>query len=175
MKNLKPVTFIKGQGYHAQNTTQQKMLLSALRVTSDPQRLKEMIGVKTVAEVYRTLDKLAIRREYHKALGKYGVDFDFLVKGLKTIAEQAEHDGDRLKALQIFLKSVGLDKYESDTTGGGSWEDVLVKKIEESKAKDGTIPATNTPVLYDVKQPIMPEHVKAQKLEEIKIGKEIYE
>jgi len=46
------------------------LLLKALKVTQDPTELKKMIGVKTVAEVYRTLDKLSLRKEYHKALAE---------------------------------------------------------------------------------------------------------
>jgi hypothetical protein len=76
---LKPViyttnTYVSG----AKNDIQQKMLLKALQITQDPKKLREMIGVKTVAEVYRTLDKMSMRKEYHNALAKSGISFDFI-------------------------------------------------------------------------------------------------
>src|SRR3990167_7065815 len=38
--NLKPVIFVQGKyGYNAENTTQQIMLLKALRLTQDPKKL----------------------------------------------------------------------------------------------------------------------------------------
>jgi len=75
VKKLKPVTFIKGEyNYSRQNDLQQKLLLKAMQVTSDPNELKKMAGLKTVADVYRTLDKLAMRKEYHEALSRQGID-----------------------------------------------------------------------------------------------------
>ena len=68
---LRPVvyttnTFKRG----SQNTAQQIFLLKALQITQDPKKLRDMIGVKTVADVYRTLDKIAMRKEYHEALSR---------------------------------------------------------------------------------------------------------
>src|SRR3990167_402298 len=112
---LKPVvyttnTFRRG----AQNTAQQIFLMKALQVTQDPIKLKQMMGFRTVAEVYRTLDKISMRKEYHEALARHGVSFDFIVKGIKTIAETGFKDSDKLNAHKVLLKSVGLEKYDSE-------------------------------------------------------------
>ena len=137
---LRPViygtsTFKKG----APETAQQLFLLKALKVTQDPKKLKEMMGVKSVADVYRTLDKIAMRKQYHGALSRAGISFDYLVKGIKGVAENGEKDGDRLKAYQTLLKSVGMEKYDTDGEGGGgTWEDILIQKIEDGKER-GTV------------------------------------
>jgi len=76
-KPLKPVIFVQGKyAYNDQNTTQQIMLLKALKVTQDPKKLQQLIGVKTVADVYRTLDKIAMRTDYLAALAENGITFD---------------------------------------------------------------------------------------------------
>ena len=118
----------------AQNTAQQLFLLKALQITKDPNELRKMIGVKTVAEVYRTLDKLAMRKEYHAALIRSGISLDFIVGGIKEIAVGGFKDSDKLNALKTLLTSLGMDKYEDD--GGqtrGSWEEILLEKLEEEK------------------------------------------
>ena len=61
---LKPIVYSSNafKSGH-QNTAQQMFLLKALKITQDPKKLREMIGVKSVAQVYQTLDKLAMRKE----------------------------------------------------------------------------------------------------------------
>lgn len=105
------------------------LLLKALKVTQDPKELKRMIGVRKVADVYRTLDKLSLRKEYHKALEDKGLTFDYIVQGIKDVATgKFTKDDVKLKAFLALLKSLGMDKYEESTTGGGSWEDLLIEK-----------------------------------------------
>lgn len=157
----------------AQNTTQQMLLLKALQVTQDPKKLREMIGVKTVAEVYRTLDKLAMRKEYHEALARNGISFDYIVGGLKTIAETGFKDSDKLKAYQTLLKSVGMDTYKESAGGNtGTWEEVLLKKIEEGK--EGVL-ELEAPKQYDVKLPVVPDSVKKAQAEEKEMTSSLYE
>ena len=176
---LKPVvyttnTFKKG----AQNTAQQMFLLKALQITQDPKKLREMIGVKSVAEVYRTLDKLAMRKEYHEALAKAGVSFDYIVGGLKQIADEGFKDADKLKALQTILKSVGMDVYKEDTTAvTGTWEEALLKKIEAEKEneKDGTVTEKAAPLQYEVKIPKIPESARLKELAEDELSSSIYD
>lgn len=173
---LKPVvytthTFNSG----AQNTTQQMLLLKAMQVTQDPIKLKQMIGVRTVADVYRTLDKMSMRKEYHKALEKRGISFDYIVGGIKNIAEYGEKDGDRLKAFQTLLKSTGMDKYDDSVGAGeGSWEEVLLKKIEAEKAAPAQIAAPVIPT-YEVTKPIVPESARKAMEEEAEVTSSIYE
>lgn len=173
MIKLKPVIFIKGQyGYNAQNTAQQIMLLKALRITQDPKKLREIIGVKSVADVYRTLDKIAMRKEYHAALAKFGITFDYIVENIKKEIDTAEKSSERLMAINILLKSIGLDKYEDTATGGGGWEDVLLKISEEKDKKDKRDSADAE---YEVIQPVIPEAVRIAKEKEKQEGRSLYE
>lgn len=157
-----------------QNTTQQMFLLKALQVTQDPEKLRQMLGMQKVAEVYRTLDKMAMRKEYHEALANAGISFGFIVDGIKNIAETGFKDGDKLKAYQTLLKSVGMDTYKEDSTAlTGTWEEVLLKKIEEGKGK--VSPQLAAPPQYEVKLPVVPESVKKAQAEEKEMTSTIYE
>lgn len=173
-KKLKPVILPdagKGDRY-TQNDTQQKMLLKAMQVTNDPKKLKEMIGVRTVAEVYRTLDKMAIRKEFHEALDRAGISFDFIVNGIKDIASTAEKPSDRLKAFQIMLQTLGLDKYEQEATqGGGSWEDLLLKAADKEGEEQAVLPEAED---YEVVQPVIPESVKEKRDREKRASESFY-
>jgi len=173
---LRPVIYTTNTfKYGAQNTTQQLFLLKALQVTQDPKKLKQMIGVKTVAEVYRTLDKISMRKEYHEALARQGISFDFIVKGIKNVAEEGFKDGDKLKAYQTLLKSVGLDRYESEGgVGQGSWEEALLKSIDEKK-NTPQIEASSEITEYEVVKPETPESVKKMREEEKEMTSSIYE
>lgn len=178
---LKPVVYTRHwykQG--APNATQQALLLKAMQVTSDPKKLKEMIGVKTVAEVYRTLDKLQIRKDYHRALAQNDVTLDLIVRELKDIAVQGEKDGDRIKALQTLLKSVGLEKYETVEEVGGNWEEALLKAVDKKKDEEiSKLPAgnvTNDEIEdYEVVEPKTPNAIAKMQEEEREMAKSIYE
>ena len=80
----RPVVFVGGNGqksssFYNQNTYAQNLLLKALsQGVTDPQELKKISGLNRIADVYRSLDKLAIRREYHEALVANGVDLVFI-------------------------------------------------------------------------------------------------
>ena len=171
---LKPIvystdTFTSG----SQNTTQQMLLLKALQVTQDPKKLREMIGVKTVAEVYRTLDKIAMRKEYHEALARNGISFDYIVGGLKNIAETGFKDSDKLKAYQTLLKSVGMDTYKEAAGTSGTWEEELLKRIDDAKASQ--VAELAAPAKYEVKQPVVPDAVKKAQEEEREMTSSLYE
>lgn len=171
---LKPVIFVQGRyDYTGQNTTQQIMLLKALTVTSDPKKLKQLIGVRTVAEVYRTLDKIAMRKEYHASLAKHGITFDYIVTNIKNEIDNAEKSSDRLNGINMLLKSIGLDKYEETAVGGGSWEDAMIKISEQKKENNEKSKVINAP--YEVVAPDMPEEVRRAKEKEIKDGRSLYE
>jgi len=181
-KKLKPVVFVSSKypgtkgTKHDNNTFQQVILLKALTVTQNPNELKKMIGVRTVAEVYRTLDKMALRKEYHTALSKHGLDFEFIVKGIKELALTSYKDADKLNAYKALLKSLGMDKYDETTSGGGSWEDTLLTALEkEDSTKQLGAPKIGSDIeLYPVKQPVIPESVRRQVDEEKQLNKSIY-
>lgn len=158
---------------NAPQHTQQIILLKALQVTHDPKELRKMIGVKTVAEVYRTLDKMSIRKEYHEALARAGLSLDVVVEGISKIAQFGEKEDTRLKALQTVLKSLGLEKYEaSDTPTGGTWEEELLKSIEKTPERNELPAALDAD--YEVEQPQMPERMKKMRQEEEELTKSIY-
>jgi len=172
---LKPVVYTSARfNRGTQNTTQQMFLLKALQVTQDPKKLRQIIGVKSVAEVYRTLDKLAMRKEYHESLARAGISFDFIAGGIRDIAISGEKDGDRLKAYQTLLKSVGMDDYkEQEGSNTGTWEEVLLKKIEEEKGN--SISQISIPSQYEVKQPVIPESARKAMEDEDEITSSIYD
>jgi hypothetical protein len=180
-EKLKPVIYTTSYYPHgAQNETQQLVLLKALQITNDPKELRKMMGVRTVTEVYRTLDKLSTRKEYTDALSRAGLDMDFIVNGLKKIASEGFKDSDRLSALKTILQSLGLDKYEADPNqGGGTWEEELLK-ITEAAKKERDLLGAGEKIYdveiedYEVKQPIIPESVKKQREEEAKLVEGIY-
>ena len=157
---LKPVILVQGRyAYNRQNTTQQMMVLKALTLTQDPKKIRDIVGFRDVAEVYRTLDKIQMRKSYHEALAKAGLTFDFITKTMKDVIDNATKDSDKLVGVKIFLKSIGLDKYEETAIGGGSWEEVLLKISKD--ASEGNKPSTM--VKYEVVEPKMPEHIRIAK------------
>jgi len=173
---LRPVIYTTNfYGRGAQNNARQMFLLKALQITQDPKKLRAMIGVQSVAEVYRTLDKLAMRKEYHEALSRLGISFDFIASGIKDIATGSEKDDTRLKAFQALLKSVGMEKYDSESVGSsGTWEEVLLKKLEESKALPGGAGKEVIPK-YDVVVPETPESARQAEAEEEEMTSTIYD
>jgi hypothetical protein len=153
---------------------QELLLLKALQVTTDPKELRRMIGVRAVADVYKTLDKMAMRKEYHRALSENGISFDYIVKNMKLIIDSAEKDGDKLKALQTLLRSVGVDTYqEENKSTGGSWEEALLKATESLPAKEDPVALESGE--YVVKQPKVPEYIKKMQDEEKKLSQGIYD
>lgn len=171
---LKPVTFVSGKAnYQKQNNAQQVLLLKALQVTQDPNKLRQMIGVKTVADVFRTLDKMAMRKEYHEALTRSGISFDYLVEKTKAEIENDQaKSADKLNAIKMLLKSLGMEKYEQEGIQGGSWEDMLMKATEKDVKE---IEAPKEAEVYKVKIPKMPDSVKKMKDKEKVVGQSLYE
>jgi hypothetical protein len=172
MKNLKPVIFIQGdRQFYRENKYAQTILLKAMSDgVTDPDQLRKIAGLKTVAEVYRTLDKLAIRKEYHEALARQGITMDEIIKGIRDIATSSEKDDTKLKAWQTLLKSIGLDKYEKQENVGKGWEEIIMEKVESGKpVMEGEFEE------YVVDTPVVPESVEIETKKEKNIGKGLYE
>lgn len=178
MKKLKPVIYTTNtQESGSAQRTRQIVLLKALQVTNDPRKLREMLSVRTVADVYRTLDKLAMRREFHEALARAGISFDYVVGGIKEIADGAEKEGDRLKAFQTILRALGMDKYDADVGGGGDFEQELMKAIDNKRQGEAMLPeaSQNAPDEYEVRVPEIPQSVKKLRQKESELTDGIYE
>jgi len=171
-QKLKPVIFIKGDyNYHRQNDFQQNFILKALEITTDPEELRKMAGLKTVAEVYRTLDKLAIRKEYHEALLRAGYDLDSIVGGIKKAIDNSESGTIKLRGFQMLLKSLGLDTYDATAADTkNNWEETLKKRAEQEE----DVPAKKL-LEYDVVIPKTPEGEKERVSEDESMGESLYE
>lgn len=172
----KPVVFIQGaNSFSRQNTYVQNLLLKALSEgVTDPIELKKAAGLSKVADVYRSLDKLSIRKEYHKALADNHVDLNFIVKGFKDLAGSGD-EKIKLGSLNSLLRSIGLDKYEKQEESGKSWEEEILKISEvEKDIIEGEL-VEDSIKDYEVNIPETPlSELKRQK-DEKKLGRELYE
>jgi hypothetical protein len=150
-------------------------LLKALKLSASPDKMKQLMGVKAVAEVFSTLDKISIRKALHQSLHAFDLDFNYVAKNLKDLGDHA-NDKVRLGVMQTLLKTMGMDKYDTpDSGGGGDWEEVLMRKIEEGKQGAIDLPASDVSFPeYEVFEPTMPEDVAAIKKHEDDIGEELY-
>ena len=183
MKNLKPVIFVQGKrNFYRQNYHAQTIILKALsNGITDTNQLRKMAGLKTAADLHRTLDKLALRKEYHNALSTAGINLVDIVAGIKTLCETAEKDDTRLKAYQTLLKSLGLDKYENVTDDGKNWEEVIMAAVEDKEKKDREDKAHNIEVVdevsddYVVNAPVVPEQEQKRRAEDKELADELYE
>jgi hypothetical protein len=171
---LKPVLFEQGRyNYHRRNLYRQNLLLKAMSITSNPAKMRQMADIKGVAEFYREMDKLQIRKEYHNALAEHGIDMSFLVNGIKEIILSAESDAVRLKGLETFLKSLGLSDYKENATDSkNSWEDLIVDVSKEEAS--GNIKEYEIPD-YEVIIPETPPEQLKRIEEEKEIGRGLYD
>lgn len=172
----KPVSMIGGRvEFYRENKYAQNLLLKALsNGVTDPQDLKKISGLRTVAQVFRTLDKMAIRKEYHAALQASGLSFDTIIGHIKQIGESGESDTVRLKAWQVVLKSLGLDKYDGEGESGKSWEEAILRLAEANKATKA-IDAKQTPTgTYEVVVPAMPKEELKRREEDRKFSDSLY-
>ncbi len=174
MKPLKPVIFVQGkEKFYRPNYYVQNILIKALSEgVTDPEELRKLASLEKVADVYRSLDKLAIRKEYHEALARSGISLDYIVSRIRDLADNAEKDDVRLHSLQTLLKSLGLEKYEQEEGKGKSWEE-LIMQIEKEK---GSVQKSslNGDDDYEVKIPKIPETEKKIREIEKTMGKELY-
>lgn len=159
-KGDSPATKKRQRGYD-----RQKKLIKALENTTDPLKLKQIISAKSVADVYRTLDKLSIRREFHDALTRAGITFEFLIEGIKREALGGDKSADRLKAYEMLLKTLGLDKYDDVSSAStSSWEERLLKAINEHEGVlEEDVPSSVPETDYSVEIPQIPLSAKEKK------------
>ena len=204
----KPVVFESANlgKKHKQDDLAQRLILKAISEgITDISDLKKIVGLRSATDVYRTMDKMALRKEYHQALGRAGIDFDYLVAGVKNICDNGSSDKVRLSAFQILLKSLGLDKYMDDGPSIKSWEDTIIeltdknnqiKQLEESQnqgsknllsidsliadsssadSSSNDSSSADSSKEYEVKIPVMPEDERKQREEEKALADSFYE
>ena len=153
------------------NIRGQNLLLKGMMITGNMDKAADMAGIKTAVELYRTLDRLALRKGYHKALSDEGIDLQWIVQRIKGHADGPSGQVS-MQALRMLLTSLGLNQYSVEEEGQKNWEDTLLKISNEYEAKQ--LPAsTNAP--YAVDTPKEPEKNKEMRSKEQQIGKELYE
>jgi hypothetical protein len=177
--NLKPVIFDAvrdSAGNQSRNNVYvQNLLLKALSSgVTDIDELKKIAGVRTAAEVFNTLDKMQIRKEYHVALQAAGMDLPFLVEKLKGLLSDETSDKIKLGAVQTLLKSIGLDKYEKDENAGKNWEEFILETISKKEQGQITEGELVDEADYEVNSPVLPEEVKIRQAEEKKASEGLY-
>ena len=108
-----PVVFVSGDyGRTQKSASQQLMLLRALNVAEDPKRFKEIIRARAAVDVFRTLDKLAIRKEWHAALQRKGLDLDTIIDVLKQEMLQGDKSSDRISAAKTIMENKISQRYQ---------------------------------------------------------------
>jgi len=132
---FKPVILNEAKSrFYAPNLLAQNILLKGLADgITDVDELKRLAGLKSATEVYRTLDKMSIRKEYHEALGRSGIGFDYLLKNIKDIIEWSKSDSVKLQAIQTLMRSIGVDKYEDAQVQTKSWEEAVIQAVEKAE------------------------------------------
>ena len=176
-KKLKPVVFVHGSNeYHRDNRFQQNLLLKALQITTDVNELKKAAGLKTAADVYRTLDKMALRKDFHEALAAHNLSLFDIVGGIKDICKDGKTDSVRLRGYQTLLKALGLSDYREEDQGSkDGWEDVVLKNIAKNLEAGEKKKEEATEAEYEVVIPEIPEKMKTQIKKEKEIGESLYE
>ena len=178
MQKLKPVIFVGGvdRGYNSPKYLQQNLVLKMLPQADSLEELRRMTKIKSNAELIRTIDKLSIRQDYHRALADSGLSLDYIVKGLKDICDNSTSDKVKSNTLFGLLKSVGLEKYEAIEQGGGSWEDIMLKIIDkQEKAKEKSESDSTVDGEYKVCQPEIPPEETERRRKNLEMEKSIYE
>lgn len=172
----KPVIFKNSDKFfYRENDYAQQILLKALAEGASIEEMKKRAGIRSAAEVYRTLDKIALRREYHDSLARNGMTFDSIVDKLKILMDSGS-EKIQLGAVQTLMKSLGLDKYEKVEDSGKTWEEELVKAAEQAQkeGKDLKLVEAEEFTDYEVITPETPQSERERQEHERKIGKEIY-
>jgi len=173
-RKLKPVIFEEGRQLprYSHNTHMQTILLKALSEgVTDVNELRKISGAKTAADVFRTLDKLALRREYQTALATNGITLDSIAGKINDLITNGS-DKIKLGALQVLMKSLGLDKYEKEEDSGKSWEETILELSD--KESSPKLMLENKTSDYNVIQPPVPDSVKKRQEDEKQLAKELY-
>lgn len=177
MEKELPVVFAPGSGGDGIENTKsifvQNLLLRAMAGgITDPKQLQAITGLKKVTDVYITLDKLSLRKEYHAALARAGIDLDYLVSKLKASIDHNSPDIS-LKGIALLIKSLGLEKYEAENDNGSKpWEEIVLERSGIGETIDAEKVGQEE---YEVKIPQVPEEIAKKRLAAAEEHKELYE
>jgi hypothetical protein len=157
----------------------QRLLLKAISEgITDMRELQKITGMRVAADVYRTLDKMALRREYHAALSRCGIDFDYLVGGIKDLCDNSDNAKIKLKGYEVLLRSLGLDKYDKAEDTGKSWEETIISIVEKNskdkKEEDKKLELNDGSDDYEVNIPAIPKDEAEKKAVEKEISDSFY-
>lgn len=135
-----------------------------------------MTGIRSEAEIYRTLDKMAIRKEYHEALHRQGISLDTIVSGIKDLCVNSKSDQVKLGGFRVLLRSLGVDEYREDVAPGGkSWEEMM-KDFSQKEVDSGSGSDTVKQIDdYEVITPKVPKDEQAKRDEENTDGANLYD
>ena len=175
---LKTLVFEKtNTASYRRNFHRQNLLLKALSSgITNPEELQRVSGFQKMSDVYRTLDKLSIRKEYHEALVNCGLSLEIIVQGIKDLCENSKHDTVKLQGYNLILKSLGLDKYEKEEEAGKNWEETILKLTEQQVKKQLSQKAIEGQVVeYEVNEPPTPDLEQKRREEEKKMADQLYE
>lgn len=171
----KAIPVVHGGANHGsvnQDDYAQRMLLKAMGDgVTDPDELRKLAGLHSAAQLYRTLDRLAIRKEYHAALDRNGLTLDKIVASIMDIGYTSDSDNTRLNAWITLLKSLGVDRYEAVESQGKSWEALLVEAAEK---RIGAPKQEAIAVDYEVVVPQMPKDEEERRVKEKQEADEFY-
>lgn len=130
-------------------------------------KLDKKITQKIESEVEEAIGDVGRRKEYREALAKSGITMDWMVEKLKNVATDGEKDSDKIKALQVLLKSLGVDKTnDKEEETKGTWEDALLDSGTKEDVSTGD---------YDVVEPKIPEFAQKKRTADKKISGSIYD
>jgi hypothetical protein len=176
MKNKKLPLIIFDTGTKKNNSItpdfkKQNLLLKGMLMNAgDVKQAAKYAGIKTMAEAFRTLDQLSLRKSFYDSLDNHDITLDYIVEKIKNIVENGDLDSVKLKALQVLLKTLGLDNYSDDERGGRGWEETLIQALKNRQ---------DTPVLeakaYEVNIPLVPPTEIEKRSKENTLGKELYD
>lgn len=179
MKRDRPIIIFDNSARHRNspiraNFEKQNLLLKGMMVhAGDLKQASKYAGIKTMAEAYRTLDRLALRKGYYEALDRHNISLDFIVEGIKDVATHGELASVRLKAFQVLLKTLGLESYGKDEEGGKGWEEIIAKAAKDRTSTQEELPPAGEK--YIVNTPKAPEDEVIKRKEEADLGRELYE
>jgi len=147
-----------------ESTNPEDRIMDAIRGgVRDPEEMRRLSGLPTVAAVQRTVDKMSIRRDYHDALRDNGMTLDWMAKGIKDIADSpTARDSVRLTAFRTLLGSLGLDRMDDIAVQGKDWEETLLRLAKQDDPARKAI-EMKSPEDYEVKAPPTPPEVSAMR------------